>query len=224
MNQPGLRISSTADFKNVAVYERTGPRGRIASIVFANPEYDESWRANASLFGVLLVAIGFSAGVFLIPDGAQILWWVFGIAVFLLVLNKAKMPWKIKRTIELDFGADALRVLRDGKAEQQHALSRLANLTVEPHPEAEIERLARQERGEKKPTRKEQQHCLFGWFGAGGAERVMLIARAEWPNSNSLFEVRQAIIWARERTQSHKTSEPAQQAQAPSGGLAPPLD
>lgn len=229
MNAPGLRISTTGDFPNVAVYERPGPQGQIASVVFANPEYDETWRANASAFGVLMVMLAFVAGALLLPDRVSgevyVGWWIVGIAVFLVVLNKAKMPWRIPRTVELDFGADAIRVLRDGRREMERPLSRLANLTVEDHPEAAMERQARQEKGDRKPTRKEQQHCLFGWFGAGGAERVMLLSRAEWPDQRSLFEVRQAILWAIERSGSREKAEAAPQVQSSrNGGLAPPLD
>ena len=72
----------------------------------------------------------------------------------------------------------------------------MQNLTVENHPEAEFERADRMEKGEKTLKEAEKQHCLIGWFGPGGAEQVVLITRAEWPNLNSLFEVRQAVLWA----------------------------
>ena len=54
----------------------------------------------------------------------------------------------------------------------------MSNLTVEPHPMAERER--HEKRGQLGPFQK--QHCLFGWFGIAGAEKVMLLARWEWPS------------------------------------------
>lgn len=50
---------------------------------------------------------------------------------------------------------------------------------------------------EKRISNEEKSHCLFGMFGIDGAERVVLITRAEWPNYNSLSEVRLAVLWAK---------------------------
>ncbi len=128
---------------------------------------------------------------------------VFGVFAGLII--RLKHPWKMKRAIELDFGADQLRVFKGQKLKISRQLSRMANLTVEDHPDAEHARITRQEHGKKSPKDVEKQHCLIGWFGAGGAEQVMLLARAEWPCRNSLFEVRQAILWAIEQARDNVT-------------------
>ena len=59
------------------------------------------------------------------------------------------------------------------------------------------ERERHEKRGQLGPFQK--QHCLFGWFGVAGAEKVMLLATVGMAaRRNSLFEVRQALLWAME--------------------------
>jgi len=74
-------------------------------------------------------------------------------------------------------------------------LLQLKHVTVDRHPDTELERYERQEKRRKGPGIKEQTHCLFGWFGRGGAEQIILVSRLEWPCRNSLREVREAIEW-----------------------------
>ncbi|MFW6027472.1 MAG: hypothetical protein ACOC91_01560, partial [bacterium] len=104
----------------------------------------------------------------------------------------------------------------------------LANLTVEPHPETEAARIKRQEKGKKHPSVEEQQHCLFGFFGAKGAEKLLLLNRMEWPVQNSLYEVRQAIIWVQVQGASGSSAppddDPRQGVLAEDASLNPPLD
>jgi hypothetical protein len=78
---------------------------------------------------------------------------------------------------------------------------------------------------------RQKQHCLFGWFGIGGAQKICLVCKVEWPNKNSLTEAQAAIMWARERAQNdfktRQTGEaagPAAGRRTEEGGMKPPLD
>jgi hypothetical protein len=215
-----MQISTSEDFAHTVVYERDGPKGKkIYRVVFDN------WEITKSFIGSLvLVALLFGTFPAFIFLGAE----VGGFMALVLVgvgavwlFKKFKALQSVKRAIEIDAGADKLRVLKNGRVELERQLSRMANLTVEEHPDAEFVRINRLERGEKKLKDEEKSHCLFGWFGIGGAEQVILITRVEWPNRNSLFEVRQAVIWARELAY----GAGAPDLSKPEGdGIKPPLD
>ncbi|MCV0381729.1 hypothetical protein [Nitratireductor sp.] len=229
MTTPGTRVSTQADFPKLAVYERSGPHGKIASIVFTNTESNEGWRSELVALVAIVGIIIFFAGVFSLPQiapgGVVAAWWIFAGTGLIVFIWKFGRPRKIERTIELDFGADTIRVLRNGKPEIQRQLSRLANLTLDVHPEAEYYREKRLQKGEKALTLREREHCLFGWFGAGGAERVLLVSRLEWPSQQSLFEVRQAILWAIQRAAGPGAPDIVNEPQPTrSGGLNPPLE
>lgn len=215
----GTPISSSSDFPHTAVFERAGPNGNVYTIAFDNREFVEGWRTvpMAAWFVVLIFSV--IPVAMMLPDNMLHWWAVIWVIAFAASFFYFKQPWKVKRTIELDFGTDQLRVLRNGKVENSRQLTSLANLTVDEHPNAEVSRIDRMAHGEKKPKMYEKQHCLFGWFGAGGAEQVMLVNRAEWPNHQSLFEVRQAIMWAIEQAPSRNASAPASPQT-----IKPPLD
>jgi len=213
-------ISSAQDFPNVAVYFRPGPVYRIA---FKNLEFAQGAEKAALGIGALiaivtLVPMAAAYGIYAHHFGVP---WYYGAGVvvggFLLFLSLLGRPSQKDRAIELDKGKDRLRVLHNGKPVFERPLSSLQNLTIEPHPEAEYRRQLRIERGEKQMSQQERQHCLFGWFGTFGAEKVMLVSRAEWPSNNSLFEVRQAVMWAKEQADSKQIGQPER-------ALNPPLD
>ncbi|MEZ5749401.1 MAG: hypothetical protein R3D83_05770 [Caenibius sp.] len=67
------------------------------------------------------------------------------------------------------------------------------------HPQTELERANRMRKNLNSPGKYEKTHCLFGHFGVGGAEKVWIVQRVEWPKQNSLYEVGQAISWAMEK-------------------------
>jgi hypothetical protein len=221
----GTRISSAADFPHVAVYQDAGP---VFSVAFKNREQRSLGNQMLWMGGIPVAVMVFFGGV-VAPameiDGYRGTAWGFGmLGAFILpavMFRIAMGPTRSRRVIELDFRRDRLRVLRNGKEALARELSRLHNLTVEPHPMAQRE--TREKGGALGPFQK--QHCLFGWFGAGGAEKVMLLARWEWPNQDSLFEVRQAVQWARERRGSLRGEDEAQAAgQGAPSGMKPPLD
>src|SRR5690606_18921841 len=134
-------------------------------------------------------------------------------------------PGQVERTIELDIGNDRLRVLRGSRIDIERPRSRLDNVTVQPHPDAEFARVSRLEKGRQTLMDVEKQHCLIGWFGAGGGKRLVLLCRVEWPNRNSLFEVRQAMLWAMAQAEGRQAQEPKREPVRRVGSaLNPPLD
>jgi hypothetical protein len=59
--------------------------------------------------------------------------------------------------------------------------------------------MVRQQRGEKLLRPVEKMHVLYGFFGRAGGEQIILITRFEWPIRQSLYEIRQAVLWAEEQ-------------------------
>jgi hypothetical protein len=221
----GQRISTAADFARVAVYRRDGPSGPVMTLAFSQKEFVTDRATQLLMAAAILLLIGASVLAVNVGGALPQGWLVLGIlAAWVAFFAKFKQPWTISRAIELDFGADRLAVFRKGRLDRQQQLSRMANLTVEEHPEAELARLNRQMKGEKSPRVAEKQHCLVGWFGAGGGEQVVLVTRAEFPNRNSLFEVRQAMLWAMEQGGNAAMASQAQAAPRTGGGIKPPLD
>lgn len=223
----GNRISADSDFPHTAVYERAGPNGNVYTVAFDNPEYVEGFLPFLVMAGWLAVFAASVALVAVLSDARLIPWYVslavaFGPAG--LYFWKFRQPWNIKRAIELDFGADQLRLFRNGRLEGNRRLSGMANLTVEDHPDAGASRLNRQERRQRRLSMNEKRHCLIGWFGAGGAEQVILLTRAEWPSRHTLFEVRQAIMWAIEKAGSGASPEAREAARSFMETIKPPLD
>lgn len=233
-------ISSREDFPSVAVYQRDEPAGRVYRIAFVQREFAEkgtargAWRALAVMAAVFAsmagCTISFQAGE---SFGWGWGWTGIGLTVigFVAVWEWAFGASKVERAIELDLGNDKLRGLRNNRIEVERALSRMANLTVENHPNAEYKRTVRQQKRQEGLSEEEKTHCLFGWFGVGGAERVVLLCRAEWPCQYTLSEVREAIYWALEQAAAGRLAEesmpdttPVRRAQPHGGGLKPPLD
>ncbi|RWI14529.1 MAG: hypothetical protein EOQ92_28705 [Mesorhizobium sp.] len=233
-------ISTKADFPNVQVFMRVENARPVMSVVFDNKEF-RTWQntvlalvAIATFVGSIPAALwaGIAASRMGIPWGyAVAAVGITGVTSFLMVGK----GWTVPYVIELDMARDRLRVLRRGRPKTERELSRLANLTVEEHPDTAYARNKRQQQGSQKISDPEKQHCLFGWFGARGAEQVLLVSRAEWPTRHSLMEVQQAIIWAKGMGEAlvqeaaRAGSEAAGHALAgapPAGerGLKPPLD
>lgn len=237
----GTRISTPSDFPHVAVYESIGAKERVYTVAFDNLEYIKS---RQYLLAFAACAVLWFGGLFYLGDVADLagalglpaLAGPAGVYVLMFyLLFRSSRPWKIRRAVELDFGHDRFTVLKGVKPVLRRQLTRMADLTVEDHPEAEIERRKREMSGAKGKSLplhpKEEQHCLIGWFGARGAEQVVLLCRAEWPSRHSLLEVREAILWAIEQAmarqpagQSVPEAAPKRRTQTQGGGLKPPLD
>lgn len=229
MTAPGERISTAADFPNLAVYERAGETGPIYSILFDNLGYEGWERTVAAAIGIPLMMLFAFAGLAMSSQagqdfGAKGFFIGAGVvaAVVIPFLAALMRPWKSRWAIEVDMGALELRVWRKSALKLRRPITPDMALTVDAHPDAEHARMVRQEERKTALSLPEKQHCLFGWFGAKGAEQVVLVTRAEWPCRNSLYEVRQAILWAIQQ-EARRVSQPAGGAGAP-GSIRPPLD
>lgn len=225
----GTRVGTEQDFPNLTIWREAGGIGPIYRIAFDNLEYGGARRLirfAATALLALLIPLAIWSGVLAQRAGLH---WLIGIALCFALVSFAShigsRPGKIERTIELDFGNDRLRVLRGSRVEVERPRQRLKDLTVQAHPEAEFARASRLEKSIQTLKDVEKQHCLIGWFGVGGGEQLVLLCRAEWPNRNSLFEVRQAMLWAIAQGEGREVHvaerEPVRRA---GSALNPPLD
>lgn len=217
-------ISTKDDFPHLQVWRQERATGPLLAVVFKNREARTAgWDTVWGLGSLTLLTAG------LVPIIAYFSNWtaVAIIAVLLVILIRMIRPVWVRRAIELDFGAKALRVLKNGRVKLTRPLASLQNLTIEPHPQVEAE--MRRNPGKIGP--KQKQHCLFGWFGAGGGDKVLLVSRFEWPSQESLFEVRQAVIWALRQADGAPLPEEAgaprsaeREATQKPADIKPPLD
>lgn len=219
----GTRLSTEHDFPNLEVWRHDEAKGPVYRIAFQNLEFSGGrflLRVLATIVVALVIPLSIWAGVLAQWSGLH---WLIGIGLFgavvWLACHAGVRPGRIARVVELDFGNDRLRVLRNGRTEIERPRSRLQNITVQDHPDAEFARAARAEKGEKTLKDVEKQHCLIGWFGAGGGDQVILLRRAEWPSRHSLFEIRQAMLWTIAQAEGRETAEPEKRP-----SLNPPLD
>lgn len=210
MKRPKEIVASTKeDFPNLGVFLCEGP---MVAIRFWHWEDGDWWIRLKNIAGAaLIVAAGIFAGWALwrfgikpgyIPQG----WWAllavlgawFAVLFGLVTVFQAYLspPFLALREIQLDPVHNQFRVYRNGRLEVTRPLDRLHSLTIDEHPKAAKERI--KPRTTYKPRRYEKQHALYGWFGAKGAERVMLMSRWEWPPALSLQEVQKAIGYAGE--------------------------
>ena len=216
-------------FRNLAIYQRMESSGPVYSIVFKNPEMPKGWRHVLACTGWFVLFIGGGPLIWITGNNWVVVPWLTALVV---IFNLIKVPWIETRTIELEYENDRLRVFKNGRLEIERPALQLNDVTVKEHPEAEYKRMRRQERGEKRLRWEEKQHCLFGWFGPGGAEQVVLVSRVEWPCRNSLMEVQAAIYWVDKHASGQHAEEtepepvrPKLRAQAHGGGgIKPPLD
>jgi hypothetical protein len=231
-------LTTAQDFNHVTVYERRGGDVPVYIVRFQNWEIPKGFLVG--LYWVLaflvLLAAGILGGAWMAEIGHEIgIGWIIPLVIWIVIIvlafKKLSVPWNYQRAIEIDQAGDALRIYRDNKLLEQHQLSRLANLTVEPHPEAEAARENRILNNGKRLRWEERQHCLFGWFGIGGAQKICLVCKVEWPNKNSLAEAQAAIMWARDKAREDKNKLEAGAAGRPSAGrktgrkgMRPPLE
>ncbi len=164
-------ISSSADFPHVQVYERNGPGGKIYTLAFRNPEVLSIWEG---IFVVLALAGAYFGLIFLgllySPELSLAILFCGLLAMGISAGKPNIARRERKREIELDYGRDTFRVFKNGKLELERQLLQLKHVTVDRHPDTELERYERQEKRRKGPGIKEQTHCLFWvvWQGRRG--------------------------------------------------------
>jgi len=190
-----MKRVKTRFFPNVRI-ERDQKRG-IIRVSFLNKELPKLSR----MLGGLAIIIGWPFFSIVLTDGA-VTDWLNGIDLMVaLVIGgymivEAFFPEKVGRAVEIDLDRNRLRVLKNGRSELERPFSDLDNLTIEEHPDAAVARDRRAGNPQQqRMTMTEKQEALFGWFGPGGAEKVLMVPRYEWPPGNMLFEVRQALMW-----------------------------
>lgn len=225
MRDYGTPITTEAHFPNARVYRRDDPDGPVYTIVFRNLELRRWPEVTAIIFAQWLIVMLLLQ--FYPVTGLITLF--LGLPALGLYLNiHGPMRRHFQRRIEIRQERDEMRFFRSRRLMGSYPLSALAYLTVEDHPDAERARIDRQERGVKGPGTRDYVHCLFGWFGIGGANKVVLMERAEWPARQSLHEIREALEWTRkraaageDRTQRTETGETQTRARRAQGA---PLD
>lgn len=220
------QISTPDDFPLVRVSVREGPE---FAIEFPNKSFD-GWKARALwLFSLVAIAGFFPAAIwsaFKLDDlGFNPLWGLlacFGLLIF--SFSRLQYPWRSQGRIELDYGRDELRVLKNGRRKVRRKLSNLHNMTLELHPRADEARLKRMMQGEKSMSTFEKTHALTAWFGVSGAERVDLVYRAEWPPMQSLGEVLRAVRWVETIHEEGTKGGAAASSSANPDTIKPPVD
>lgn len=249
-NRYGKLITTPQDFPNVKVYQRIERGLPVFTIAFRNREvrYMEGFSGFLTFIFVWIPAFAVIVGwfwaallalaVFASPetnvpfvlDGLLFrsesfewfVWWpVLSVAVAPFI-TRYTLPYRRLRIV-LDPVRDELRVMHGRRVRVRRPL-RLVSTSVEEHVAGVIDRFNRQMSGDKKkgPGMFEKQHCLIGWFGLGGGERVELVSRFEWPNRMSLMEVQQALNWVANRA---LEGDHEQQIAGPEGRhILPPLD
>jgi hypothetical protein len=182
----------------------------VYGIVFDNDEFPGS---GGQLTRWLILMVSFllywpvSCSIAAQADGAAgLLGFVVGGFILAGLWQWFQGTQRVKRVIELDPAADRVRVLKNRSVELEKPYSRmLENLEVADHPdtpfeEMEIGREPAPPAGfNKRISKARRMHVLYGYFGYGGAERVILVERYEWPSYHSLRQVQQAIYWTRRR-------------------------
>ena len=156
-----------------------------------------------------------------VPDMMSNLDMVSALVVGLFLVARCFFPKNVKRAIELDLQRNLIRVLKNNRIEIERPLSQLTNLSIDESPDAAVCRDIRAgDPTRRKMMMEEKQQTLFGWFGPGGAERVALITRYEWPSSGVLYELMQAVYWIIKGGANPVDTSNVKVA----GSLKPPLD
>lgn len=196
MRDYGTLISTKAQFPNARVYRRDAADGPVFTIAFRNLERT----SGLLLFTVTITAFTTPFAVMAVSPalGTLLLLLIAG-TTFLVVGAPGPIRQYCRRTIEIRPDRDELRFFRGRRLKGRYALSALTYLTVEPHPDAQWARMERQARGVSGPADLDYVHCLYGWFGVGGASQVELMHRVQWPPRLSLREIREAIEWTRKQ-------------------------
>ena len=226
-------LTSDADFPTVRIYGEKRPKGPLFSIVFMNPEdgnFLQKFLAVVLFAPVMLAAPLLPVWFGVAEQMGYITFWkhehggwlilgtmAVGVFIGAVAHFMGNPPFNVRYEIQVDHGEDHFTVYRKGRRQMWRPWSRLAAVTVGEHPDVPLE--LEQKKGKLGP--KQRQHCLFGHFGIGGAEKIVLVTRWEWPPQGSLFEVQQAIEMVRNVLGKMEQLVEAQGSRAPS---LPPLD
>jgi hypothetical protein len=203
------KMISTGLFPNVSVWEFERDIGPMWMVEFSNREFGLG-RLNWLVIGGAWVAVTLWA---VLAGGVGMLIPMGGIAsVLVLVLCAPHWTNWVERSIQLDPVNNTFKVVEWlGNKKSKIKITRdlrgpagWHGFEIKEHPDAEADR---QDRALQDPqikrggrlTRAEKSHCLYGYFGARGADRVILVTRAEWPNRHSLTEVQEALLWTMEQ-------------------------
>jgi hypothetical protein len=223
-------ISNGEHFPGITIKENTDSGGYRMEFLNLEPRT----KFHIRVFMVILLAlaavayIGFAyfqnTRIGPVAVLASIIWAIGGG----IVLDR---PWKTTRTIDLDIGAQRFRVWRNQEITCERPIEDFKNLSIDDHPDLELEREERRRKRLEGPGRLEKQHCLTGWFGPEATHRVELIYRMEWPKRYSLQDVTGAVNWVLKRmaaaasptSPSERRSEPKAEP-ALRSGINPPLD
>jgi hypothetical protein len=226
------RVDQPGDFEKLAVWFADEPHGPVFRISFWHREWPSELRKIVPYPAVALaiVLVFVTAGKMSSPG-----WWYVCLAAIaagvIAVCYWSENAVKVSCDVELNVGANLFRIRKrtifGSDIEIERPLDRLAGLTIDEHPDAELARAIAQERREKGLSSQglsnaEKSHCLFGFFGARGAVKVLLLTRAEWPTQHSLFEVQQAIEWVKELANREDFNGDADTGPRP--GMNPPLE
>lgn len=184
------QITTKDDFPNVSVSKKNN--AHVYHVDFFNYEGTAETKQSIGLAVLLPVCALCVYSIF--TDYPLLILLIFPAIIIYALFVRSR---EVKRTIELNFDSDLMQLYKNDKPDGgNRKVTRLYELTVEDHPDTEWERVNRQQNQKKGPGPLEKTHCLFAWFGEGGAEKIRLIDRIEWPKRNSLFEVQQAVNYA----------------------------
>ena len=231
----GKKISTDELFPHLDVLMEESPKGPRFGVRFWNWEEGPllvRFFKNI-LLGPLIILFGMAwlwaviadaLGWIALPEGNAGTQTIFalggvGVPLALVAAYYFHRPVRALYQIGVDPVEDDLVLYRKGRPKLRRKLSALAALSLGPHPDLPLEY---EKNRTSKAGPKQKQHCLFAHFGPGGAERVMMVARWEWPPENSLFEVQQAVEWTLQLV--HKMHELAAAPQGFEGRLLPPDD
>lgn len=176
------RISNAADFPGLVVYREAGPAGPVYSVEFSHKEQPGQFGAAVFAFPAL-----YCLGAALWYGDPR---WAGGWLVAVVLMLLAWMPRRVERAIELDFSKDEFRVKKGAKITLRKPLSRRRiEMRVEPHKWIMSRDSGLRYTGAR-------MHCLVGYFGVAGTDRVPLFCRKEREIVRGLREVAEAVMWA----------------------------
>ena len=215
---PGICVSSESETPNVGVYERSEQDGLVSTLLFNNLEWRDYRDTKDGLKQLLALASIFTAGYLCLNLSATVKihyggWaqaglWLAGFIFIATVFDRFFVrPVSCEKALQFYWDENKVEKYTDKKFVGEFMYGTpFPKLTVQVHPDG-IERKKEKQRPESTHiSHAEKTHVLIAWHGIGQAIQHFLVHRAEYPNHNSLLEVRSAILWAYERyrTKAHE--------------------
>ena len=240
-------ISTKNDFPNVEVWQFEMTEGPAWTVEFWNREWGlgmKGWVFAAVLVGFFFWAWLAGRNPEIAGKGTVVLVSILLPLVMLFLIGRQWTKW-VWRSIEIVPANNQFRVMRwfnesgtlfkHGTTEIVKDLDGWKDMEVRDHPDADYERQERSQqdpqiRTDRRLSRAEKSHVLIGYFGARGADKVILFTRAEWPTRHSLAEVQQAFLWTMEHIAGWRGDRGPGVARGgntgikPPAGINPPLD